>query len=67
MVEAPLETGKRLTNFLGLPWDEAAAAPEKSTGAVLTASNWQVRKPVYKSALDRWKNYETQLADVTAK
>ncbi len=38
MVEAPLETGKRLTNFLGATWDEAAAAPEKSTGAVLTAS-----------------------------
>ena len=67
MVEAPTETGKRLIDFLSLPWDDAVAAPEKSTGDVLTASNWQVRKPVYKSALNRWKNYESQLADVVAK
>ena len=30
---------------------------------VLTASNWQVRKPVYTSAVGRWKNYEGLLGD----
>lgn len=64
MVAAPRETGEQLIDFLGLPWDDAVASPETSTGAVLTASNWQVRKPVYKSAVDRWKNYETNLAEI---
>ena len=66
MVEAPRETGAKLIEFLGLPWDDAVASPETSTGAVLTASNWQVRKPVYKSAVDRWKNYAANLAEIYA-
>lgn len=64
MVTAPGEAGVKMIDFLGLDWDDAVASPEKSTGAVLTASNWQVRKPVYKSAVDRWKNYETQLLEI---
>lgn len=67
MVEAPRETGAKLIEFLDLPWDEAVASPETSTGAVLTASNWQVRKPVYKSAVDRWKNYDANLAGISIK
>ena len=66
MVNNPRDTGAKLIEFLGLPWDEAVASPETSTGAVLTASNWQVRKPIYKSAVDRWKNYETNLAELSA-
>lgn len=64
MVEAPEKMGKQLIDFLGLPWDDAVATPETSTGAVLTASNWQVRKPVYKNAVDRWKNYDAHLAEI---
>ena len=26
-----------------------------------TASNWQVRQPVYRDSMQRWKNYETYL------
>lgn len=65
VVEAPRETGEALIDFLGLEWDDAVASPEKSDSAVLTASNWQVRKPVYTSAVDRWKNYEQHLTEVT--
>ena len=32
-----------------------------SQRAVRTASNWQVRQPIYKSARRRWKNYEKDL------
>lgn len=64
MVEAPRDAGVKMIEFLGLPWNEAVASPETSTGAVLTASNWQVRKPVYKSAVDRSKNYDVHLSEI---
>jgi hypothetical protein len=32
--------------------------------AVRTASNWQVRQPIYKTARKRWKNYEKHLAEL---
>jgi hypothetical protein len=33
---------------------------------VRTASNWQVRQPIYKRARKRWKNYEHNLAQLKA-
>ena len=48
---------KRLIEFLGLPWDEKCLAFHKSDRPVKTASVAQVRKPIYKSAVERWKKY----------
>jgi hypothetical protein len=31
---------------------------------VTTASHEQVRKPIYRSSLDRWKNYERHLGSL---
>jgi hypothetical protein len=45
-----------------LPWDQACLAPERSDGAVATASTLQVRKPINSSGIDAWKRYEAQLA-----
>ena len=52
---------RKLLEFCGLAWDDAVLKPHETTGTVLTASNWQVRKPVYTSAVGRWKNYEKHL------
>ncbi len=54
---------RKLLEFCGLEWDDAVLKPHEGTGTVLTASNWQVRKPVYASAVGRWKNYEGLLRD----
>lgn len=64
LVEDPRATSEGLVKFLGLEWDDALAAPERAKGTVLTASNWQVRKPVYKTSVDRWKNYQSYLSDI---
>lgn len=53
----------RLVDFAGLDWDDAVTRPHEAKGTVLTASNWQVRKPVYKSAIGRWQNYAGHLQD----
>lgn len=49
---------RELIDFLGLEWDPACLEFHKSGRTVTTASNWQVRKPLYKSAVGRAKAYE---------
>jgi Flp pilus assembly protein TadD len=48
---------KRLIAFLGLPWDEKCVDFHKSDRPVKTASVAQVRKPIYKTSVQRWKKY----------
>ncbi|MES0880795.1 tetratricopeptide repeat-containing sulfotransferase family protein [Roseibium sp. SCP14] len=52
---------KRLIAHCGLEWDDACLDFHKSKRPVKTASVAQVRKPVYRSSVDRWRCYETQL------
>ena len=48
---------KRLIAFLGLPWNEKCVDFHKSDRPVKTASVAQVRKPIYKTSVKRWKKY----------
>ena len=52
---------RALIDFLGLDWDAACLDFHKSGQAVLTASNWQVRTPLYKNAVGRAAAYEKYL------
>ena len=53
-----------LANFLQLEFDPAMLIPHKQKRNVTTASNLQVRQPVYTSSIGNWKNYQTQLQTV---
>jgi tetratricopeptide (TPR) repeat protein len=48
---------KGLIAFLGLSWDPKCLDFHKSDRPVKTASVAQVRKPIYKTAVKRWKKY----------
>ena len=48
---------KRLIEFLGLPWNEKCVDFHKSDRPVKTASVAQVRRPIYKTSVKRWKKY----------
>lgn len=48
---------------LGLPMDEATLSPEKNTRMVLTLSHEQVRKPINRGSIGRWRNYEWAFDD----
>jgi tetratricopeptide (TPR) repeat protein len=48
---------RRLIDFLGLEWDPACLAFHETERAVLTASYWQVRQPIYASSAGRWRHY----------
>ena len=48
---------RRLIDFLGLPWNDKCVDFHKSDRPVKTASVAQVRKPIYKTSVKRWKKY----------
>jgi Flp pilus assembly protein TadD len=53
-----LETSARaLVSHVGLEWDEACIDFHKSKRAVKTASVVQVRKPMYKTSVERFRRY----------
>ncbi len=48
---------RALLDFCGLPFETACLNFHENTAPVATASAAQVRQPLYRSALDRWKRY----------
>jgi tetratricopeptide (TPR) repeat protein len=58
-----LELGAReLVAFCGLEWEPACLEFHKTRRQVKTASVNQVRQPIYRDSIGRWKNYERSLA-----
>jgi tetratricopeptide (TPR) repeat protein len=57
---------RRLLSACGLEWDPVCLEFHHTTRPVRTASVAQVRQPVYKKSVARWKNYENALADLFA-
>ena len=55
------QTARGALDFLGLEWDERCVAPHTNPCLVETASQWQVRQPIYDRALERWRHYEKYL------
>jgi tetratricopeptide (TPR) repeat protein len=55
------QMARKTLDFLGLEWDENCLAPHTNPCAVETASQWQVRQPIYSQSLERWRHYEKQL------
>ncbi len=53
---------RRLLAHCGLPWDDACLAFERNPSAVATASAVQVREPLNRASIGRWKRYAPQLA-----
>lgn len=62
MVEDTENRAKDLIDFIGLPWDKACLEFHASSRPVKTASVAQVRKPIYKDAVNRWEKYGAGLA-----
>jgi hypothetical protein len=52
---------RRLISDCGLPWEDSVLDFYKLTRPVFTASQLQVRRPIYRGAIARWRNYAAQL------
>lgn len=61
LVSDPTYWTERLISHLNLDWNDACLTPHKLERTVRTASHWQVRQPIYKTSIQRWKNYENYI------
>jgi tetratricopeptide (TPR) repeat protein len=59
-------TARRLVDWCGLAWEPGCLAFHKRRQLVRTASAMQVRQPIYRNAVGRWKHYEQALAPLFA-
>ena len=55
---------RRLIDFLGLEWENSCTDFHLTERAVSTPSRWQVRQPIYKRSVARWKRYQEYLPDL---
>ena len=55
---------KRILEFCELPFEESCLRFYETERAVKTASSEQVRKPIYSSSVNLWRNYEEKLSDL---
>jgi len=51
------KTARDVIDFVGLNWDDACLDFHNSSRPVKTASVAQVRKPIYNTAVERWRKY----------
>jgi len=60
------KVARRLVAWCGLEWDPACLAFHRTARPIRTASATQVRQPIYRHAVGRWKHYEQELASLFA-
>ena len=56
LVADPRSHMERCLQRMGLPMEDSVLAPEANARTVLTLSHEQVRKPINRSSIGRWKN-----------
>ena len=64
LVENQEETSKELIQYCELPWEDSCLSFYKSDTTVSTASKWQVRRPIYKTSIKKWKHYEPYIEEL---
>jgi hypothetical protein len=57
---------RKLVAWCGLEWEPGCLAFHQSKRPVMTASAVQVRRPIFKTSVNRWKHYEQALAGLFA-
>ena len=57
---------RRLLEFLDVPWDSRCVDFHRNERAVQTPSRWQVRQPIYRRSVERWKAYAEFLPELLA-
>jgi tetratricopeptide (TPR) repeat protein len=61
LIESPETVVRELLAFLDLPWEPQCLAFHASGRVVRTASHDQVRRPLYRSSVGRWRAFEPWL------
>ena len=64
VINDPENQVRSMIEFLDLEFEESCLSFYKSSRPVKTASSEQVRQPIYKSAMNYWKNFEEDLTEL---
>jgi len=64
LVSDPEGQVERLLDFCGLPMQESCLNFHKTERPIESASSEQVRRPIYSTSVDHWRNYETHIAEL---
>lgn len=62
LVAEPAAEGRRAFAHCGLEWQDDYLAVERGGGAVRTFSALQVRRPIYRTSVGAWREFEQELA-----
>ena len=54
-------TVRSMLSFCRLDWEPGCMKFYRTNRGVRTPSRWQVRQPIYRGSIGRWRNYERQL------
>ena len=57
---------RRLVEYCGLEWEDQLSRFHEQDAPSMTASASQVRQPVYRSSVGKWRNYENQLRPLSS-
>jgi len=49
---------RKMLEFIDVPWDPRCLDFHRTARTVVTASKWQVRQPIDRRFVQRWRNYE---------
>ncbi len=60
-------TTRRLLDYVGLPFEAKCLEFYRNPAPTMTASSVQVRRPIYDSSLQQWRNYADELAPLRAR
>lgn len=55
---------RKMIAFCDLEWEDSCLSFHKNERLTITASYEQVRKPMYKKSVQRWKNYEPYIGEL---
>ncbi|BDU18828.1 sulfotransferase [Dyella sp. GSA-30] len=66
LVDAQEAGSREIIQFCGLSWNDACLDFHQNASPVATASAVQVREPMNRRTIDRWRNYEEQLVELHA-
>ncbi|MDH7639119.1 tetratricopeptide repeat-containing sulfotransferase family protein [Sphingomonas oryzagri] len=61
LVADPEANTRKLLDYCGLAWDPACLAFHESEGSVSSASAVQVRQPIHRNSVEKWRRYGAAL------
>ena len=61
LVDSQESVSRKLLEFLDLDWEPACLDFHRNTRASTTGSASQVRQPIYRSSVNKWRHFESQL------